>query len=222
MLNRQQITDLPDDILIHVFICLTTKDLAAIVLVCKEWNQVASDPYLWKKSILKNNKRRDLNEALVKEIRGNGNSKLFLRYCLMGADANTQVKAQDNKNDIEKKYSFRVSNYGFFKQVSLLSLAANYAEYSHQIDNIKTLLKHGADPMRPSSFIEYRGTTAHNGLTFYRLHDQTLYEPPVDSALNKRVKIILLEAMIKIAAKNNRPNNEIERLNDQYRKLQSH
>ncbi len=222
MLNRKlKITDIPEDVLITIFASkyLIPKDLAAIVLVCKQWSRLAMDADLWKKAIKKSKKTPDLYHALVEEIRGNGNSKLILRYCSIGANTNVLLKDEKNSNIIEKKYGFRDLRYGFFKQASLLSLAGNSAEYSHQIDNIKTLLAHGADPMIPASFIEYKGEVA-GGHIYYNLTERVLYEKPVDSAINKHVKAILLLEMIKIARKNNRPINEIENLDDQYRKLQ--
>ncbi len=67
-----------------------------------------------------------------------------------------------------------------------------------------------------SKFIEYKGEVA-GGHIYYNLTERVLYEKPVDSAINKHVKAILLLEMIKIARKNNRPINEIENLDDQYK-----
>ncbi len=59
MLNRKlKITDIPEDVLITIFASkyLIPKDLAAIVLVCKQWSRLAMDADLWKKAIKKRTK----------------------------------------------------------------------------------------------------------------------------------------------------------------------
>ena len=40
---------LPEEMLLKIFCCLGLQDLSTVLLVCKEWKEVAEAPWLWKK-----------------------------------------------------------------------------------------------------------------------------------------------------------------------------
>ena len=40
---------LPEEMLLKIFCCLGQQDLSTVLLVCKEWKEVAESPWLWKK-----------------------------------------------------------------------------------------------------------------------------------------------------------------------------
>ncbi len=210
MLNRKlKKTDIPDDTLTKSFEYLKPTDLTKAARVCKRWrNLLIINTDIWKTSIFKSNKMQLLNTALYKEIVGTGNTRSINRYFLMGANPNTDVIG-----NVDKKYHLGYS--GFFKNGSLLSIAANRARKNNQIQNIKVLLCYGANPMEPSTFEEF-WSEARGSIVFP--HSKIGTEPPVDSALNKKVKTILSKEMIVFSIGNNRPANEITKLTNQYNK----
>lgn len=181
---------LPDEITLLIFAWLTPNELGSASSVCKIWKQWATIPEVWER-VLQDPATRQKSFAAMYTAVVTNNSTLVQHYCRIGFQ--TQFSIRGN---IERKSDFN-STTGFFKNPSLLSVAANSLTGTNGASAITALLKSRANASVPSKIESFSSASSLNRLAPV-IHIKSK-EIPAKSACDKAVRTILLLAHFETA-----------------------
>ena len=63
-----EVNDLPDDILLHIFALLSSDDLSRANRVCRRWNDISNDPFVWQRLICRPDTASSLERFMTQRM----------------------------------------------------------------------------------------------------------------------------------------------------------